>query len=405
MEENGHFGERFLSTTKPCFVFAVCGAASHLDEMHMALSVLRRHSRADICVVTDSRRNEIPVVWPDVVDVETPAGLDNHQASIYLKTRLHRLLPIGPRYCYLDSDVLATSPEVDGVFSVAITPLSFAADQIRLHQFSPYAVCCGCMEKNAAERFEINAILEEARRDCMGPWKGWDAEAYERNACNPLSRLRAFLSHLLTPASASQAGDPQKLLWRAYWYEFHSKILFQPEAVIRLVESSTGWRRDRRRNSWISPAGNNIFHLQCDHLVVAIREIFGVPVTQSRWQLWNGGVFLFDERGHAFLDAWHEKTMRVFSLPGWRTRDQGTLVATVWEFGLQDQSLLPSRFNCILDARMGGTMISRDGRTVTTDAFLSKIRPALAHVLKRDSNPDSDIWRWVRMQALPTPLE
>jgi hypothetical protein len=47
------------------------------------------------------------------------------------------------------------------------------------------------------------------------------------------------------------------------------------------------------------------------------------------WQHWNGGVFLFDDSSVEFLSSWHEKTvMRIFDLPNWKTRDQGTLIAT-----------------------------------------------------------------------------
>jgi hypothetical protein len=260
------------------------------------------------------------------------------------------------------------------------------------------------MEKNAAERADLDEILacayHSASQNRSEPERGWLPDDFERNASRPLVRFWAYLSHLLARRSSSQVGDSEKTRWKAYWYESRSHLLYQKPEVIRFIEEGGRWRRDHRRRSWISPAGNDVFHLQCDHLVHSISDTFGITVKHPRWQLWNGGVFLFDERGYTFLDAWHDKTMRIFSLPGWRARDQGTLVATAWEFGLQDQPLLPSRFNCILDARMGGTMVSRDGCTVTTDAFLNKIRPALVHVLKRDSNPDPDIWRWVCRRAL-----
>lgn len=388
---------------RPCFVFAVCGGASHVRELHEALAALRRHSRADILVVTDSRRNEIPIDWPDAIDAAAPPHFDHHQASIYLKTRVHRLLPTGRRYCYLDSDVFATGPAVDEVFSAATTPVAFAADSVRLHQFSPYAVRCGCTETNAAERAGLEGVLAAAYRTCYAthcpPKTGWSAAEYDSKASSPLARLGAYLRHRVTTASASQRGDDDATKWRSFWYEYHDKAMRQPECIVRFVEKSSGWRRDRRRQSWISPAGNDVYHPGCDHLAAAIEETFGISVTHPRWQHWNGGVFLFDERGHAFLDAWHEKTMHIFGLPGWRTRDQGTLVATAWEFGLQDQPVLPSRFNCILDPHAGATMVTKAGDALTTDAFLTTVRPALAHVLRSGSDPTWDVWRWVRAHA------
>lgn len=384
---------------RPCFVFVVCGGESHINELQLALTALRRHSKADILVVTDSRRNQIPIAWSNVRDVTTPAHFDHHQASIHLKTRLHQLVPAGRRYCYLDSDVFATGPEVDEIFSYVTTPVAFAADHCRLHEFSPHAVRCGCAEVNAAERAALDSILTKAYEAGLGVRGGWWPADYEMNASNQTARLRSYLEHLLSPTLSSQRGDPNHFLWAAYWYESRSHFLYQPRGVVRFVERSTGWRRYRRRQSWISPAGNDVFHPQCNHLVAAIHDTFGITVARPRWQHWNGGVFLFDDRGHAFLDAWHEKTMRIFGLPGWRVRDQGTLVATAWEFGLHDQPLLPSRFNCILDAHRGDTMVSSTGDAVTTDAFLTRIQPALAHVMWRTGDQTWDVWRWVEKCA------
>ena len=389
---------------KSCFVLVVCGRANHVRELHAALAALRRHSRADILVVTDSRRNESPVVWPDVIDVATPSHLDHHQASICLKTQVHRLVPPGRRYCYLDSDVFATGPEADEIFTCRNTPVAFAADQICLNQFSPHAVRCGCAEANAAERRALATMLAEAyplsyAAAQAGPKSGWTPGDFESNAARAFVRWRAYLAHRLTPASASQRGDSDTARWRAYWFESHALTLREPEHVAAFVERTTAWRRDRRRQSWISPAGNDVFNVSCDHLAAAIRDTFGIVVNRPRWRHWNGGVFLFDERGHAFLDAWHAKTMRIFELPAWRTRDQGTLVATAWEHGLERQRLLPSRFNCILDPSVGATMATQSGNAVTTDAFLTTVRPALAHVLRKAGDSTWPVWRWVDARA------
>ena len=41
--------------------------------------------------------------------------------------------------------------------------------------------------------------------------------------------------------------------------------------------------------------------------------------------------------------------MQIFNDSEWKTRDQGTLIATVWEFGLQNQKTLPVEYNFIAD--------------------------------------------------------
>jgi hypothetical protein len=88
---------------------------------------------------------------------------------------------------------------------------------------------------------------------------------------------------------------------------------------------------------------------ECGHLRQRIQEKFGVHVADANWQHWNGGVFLFDGESTDFLDTWHEYTRAIFHDPLWKTRDQGTLVAAAWRYGLQDQATLDRNFNRIVD--------------------------------------------------------
>ena len=74
------------------FVFVACGAAAHLETLAVALRHLRKFSANPIVVVTDARRNALPVAHALVIDCPTPAALSDAQAAIYLKTSLHRLL-------------------------------------------------------------------------------------------------------------------------------------------------------------------------------------------------------------------------------------------------------------------------------------------------------------------------
>lgn len=381
------------------FVYAVCGEARFINELSLSLHALRLNSKASIIVVTDKNRNEIEIPWSNVLHVDTPTHFNNHEASIHLKTSLHRILPRGPRYCYLDSDVFAMSQAVDNIFYATTSAVSFAADLSSLHQFSPYAVNCGCMQENATERRQINELLAQAYQFVSGSRGGWSPSDYERNAKGRITRAKAYITERLTPRSASQMGESRNDIWSAFWYESNAQRLHQCNHAIRFVEKSSRWRRDRRRQSWISPSGNDVFNPRCNHLVEAIQNTFDIHVSQACWRHWNGGVFVFDHRAEAFLDAWHEKTIRIFDLPVWRTRDQGTLVATVWEFGLQDQPLLPTHYNCILDANRGSTMVGSDGGSLTTDAFLTTIRPTLAHVISRVGDSSWDVWRWVHAHA------
>lgn len=99
----------------------------------------------------------------------------------------------------------------------------------------------------------------------------------------------------------------------------------------------------------------------CNHLRESILCDFAVEVGLCDWNLWNGGVFLFDHRSADFFDVWHDFTKQILANSFWRTRDQGTLAATVWKLGLQDQPTLPRLFNFIVDRFWGVSLDKRDG--------------------------------------------
>ena len=77
---------------KDIFVFAVCGADEHIHTVNLAIRYLQQYSDNEILVVTDLNRNSAAIQHPNVLDVPTPEQYDHHQASLYLKTRLHRIV-------------------------------------------------------------------------------------------------------------------------------------------------------------------------------------------------------------------------------------------------------------------------------------------------------------------------
>jgi hypothetical protein len=219
------------------FVYAVTGNA-HIEQVNRSLRFLKHFTRQQIVVL--AARHDLPVDHDQVIEAQFPAELDDHQASILLKTGLHTRLDLANRtFCYIDSDVFAIHPDVGEIFHQKTGPVAFAADHSRLSNFSRFAVRCGCS-----------------------------------GGC-------------------------------------------------------------------------------CDHLREAIAGKFGVEVTDPEWQHWNGGVFIFDAESVELLDTWHDYTRQILADPYWKTRDQGTLIATVWKFGLQDHPTLPPKFNYIVDAMRG----------------------------------------------------
>ncbi|HXC01519.1 MAG TPA: glycosyltransferase [Opitutaceae bacterium] len=218
---------------KDAFVFVVCGER-HAARLNLTLKFLKKFSQRDIIVVKN--RASLKLDCDQVITPKVPAGLDHHQASIFLKTSLHKTLARERRrFCYLDNDVIAVDPRVDTIFDQARGPVSFAADHCHLGEFSRHAVNCHCTGR------------------------------------------------------------------------------------------------------------------ECEHLHAAIHKMFGVKITPKTWQHWNGGVFVFDEASAEFMELWHRNTLSVFKDPYWQVRDQGSLVSTVWQLGLQNHPLLPRDFNFIVD--------------------------------------------------------
>jgi len=255
------------------FVYAVCGSAGHIRTLHRSLDYLRPRTTLPILVVTDTRRNEIVIDHPTVIDVETPVRLNHHQASIFLKTGLHKFLPQNREYAYLDTDVIAAADGVGLIFDRRAGSVTFASDFTFLEScagmFSPFAVNCSCLEERKAS---------------------------------------------------------------------------------------------------------------CSHLTQAIQRKFGVSVP-DQWVHWNGGVFLFGPGAVTFMDLWHTLTLRIFEDPYWRIRDQGTLIATVWKLGLQQQARLPPEYNFIVDRRNQDLRFDRTAGYTLNDS-LPRIHPTLLHLVQ-----------------------
>jgi glycosyltransferase involved in cell wall biosynthesis len=156
------------------FVFVVCGNR-HVNRFNTALKFLKYFSRCDIIVVG---RPSLKLDGARVVTAKVPDNLDDHHASIFLKTSLHKILPKEHRkFCYLDSDVIAVNSGVDTIFDRALKPVSFAADHCNLRQFGRDAVNCRCEKSDCAH-------LHRAIRKKFGvkitesTWRHWNGGVF-----------------------------------------------------------------------------------------------------------------------------------------------------------------------------------------------------------------------------------
>ncbi len=383
------------------FVFVVCGGREHIDTLHFSLKYLRHFSANKICVITDLSRNEIQIEHNEIIDVKTPEHFTHHQASIFLKTGLHKFLAPGFNYCYLDTDVVAISSKCDDVFEHQTGIVTFAADHCCMPQFSPSAVNCGCLEHYKKQTAELESLI--IKHDPALRHKDSVIEKKKQVLIKKLSEMRKNkLSYFLISLRFNLARKQFKLDDDTYfvkskkaWYDKDGRqIIEQIDTLEAAVHKNSPYRWNAELNQWLTPEGKNVYDLSCSHLAEKISDTFDVIITERDFQHWNGGVFLFTDKSHTFLDSWFQKTLKIFELPEWKTRDQGTLIATVWQFNLQNQPLLPQQFNFIADYNNTDLMVDEEGN-FSTNGMITKVKPCLVHIYHSFGKTGWPVWDYV----------
>lgn len=383
--------------SKNIFVFVVCGGREHIETLHFSLEYLKKYSKSEIWVVTDTSRNDIEIQHNHQINIDTPSVYTNHQASIYLKTGLHLFLPKGNLYCYLDSDVIALTNEVDEIFNEFLSPIIFAPDHCSLKAFSSSAVNCGCenvREKNKAFFLEIDAKLKKHDSDPELIHKRNQLEAIFNQINSSwyskfLNRIKFKYSKKIFNLNEDFYFDKLNGVWRD---RKHTDVLY--ESHNREIEKATLFSYNEITDTWFDQNGNDLWSKDCDHLVDLILQTFGIHVKNSSWQHWNGGVFLFNHESHFFLDAWHSKCKTIFSLNDWKTRDQGTLIATVWEFGLENQTCLNKKWNFLADSNNPAIDFNQQG-LFTDQNWENEYSVNLAHIYHRFGDTSWDLWNYI----------
>lgn len=383
------------------FVFVVCGGREHLDTLHYSLRFLRHFSKHEICVVTDSQRNEIPVEHSSIIDIKTPENLNHHQASIYLKTGLHKFLTPGFQYAYIDTDVIALNEKCDDIFAQQVGVITFAADHCTMPYFSPSAVYCGCMEQYKKQTAELEALIVKydpalLNRDPI-------VEKKKRALIKKLEELRQnrlgyfFLALRFNLARKKFQLDEDIYFdkRKSAWYDQEGRqIIEKIDTMEDAVHKNSPYRWNAAANQWLTPDGKNVYDLSCHHLSEKIEKVFGVKITNANFQHWNGGVFLFNDSSHNFMEAWFQNTMKIFDLPDWRTRDQGTLIATAWQFNIQNQPPLSSQFNFIADYNNADLMMDDEGN-FSMDGFQTVNKPSLVHIYHSFGKSGWPVWDYI----------
>ena len=82
----------------------------------------------------------------------------------------------------------------------------------------------------------------------------------------------------------------------------------------------------------------------------------------------------------------------MFVQPKWMTRDQGTLIATVWKFGLQNHPILSVKYNFLADYYH--STISYQGNFVfNINRELKNISPYFIHIYHHFGDKEWDLWQ------------
>ncbi len=503
------------------FVFVVCGGKEHIDTLHFSLEYLKYYSDKEIVILTDSTRNEIPIVHDNVIDVKAPEEYDHHQASIYLKTGVHKFVPAGKApNCYLDTDVVAVDNECDSVFGNYNSPIAFCSDHCKMPEFSPSAVMDAepssrnlfihkelgkyfkDIEKKKKEINTLNKDFVENRKKWMDNiYKGqllkvkeyenefldisWRFDEKVRLAdesranhktylrikrisdklFNRIEKIRTFINRspkirapfrlvrfglkvirkilLLSadfllkvnnieikpyPHLETYFGEhgftysPEGEEWlkngvslfqmdrlmlqyledngysfneeSCLWETKDGKKFADEDFILNLTKKDTGIVWNPNRNAWQDQDGNIFRPSRSDALRGRIKEAFDVNVSHPEWQHWNGGVFLYNEDSTPFLDTWHNWTLEAFDLPAWFTRDQGTLIASVWKHGLENHPVLPLKFNLLADY-YHPTMVHKGNLQFDVNEKRKGIKPSLIHIYHHWADKSWDVWQEV----------
>lgn len=385
------------------FVFVVCGGKEHIEELNFSLKFLRHFSKNEIIVITDKNRNEIKIEHDNIIDSETPANFNNHQASIYLKTSIHKHLSPDNNYCYLDGDIVAINNNVDRIFEHYTSPVTFSRDHCKINEFSPFAINCNCIEENISRENYFNESLNKVfgkisfnspkQKSDSAQLLSYFKDLQKKPIKNIFKSIRYFLLRYVLPAKQFKLKSYIFNKKNKCWYNSDGNIvLFDYPYYSKKLWDIAGIKYNSSKDIWICKDGTtfNFDVPSCNHLTEYLNKEYGVNI-QPDWQHWNGGVFLFDDSSADFLNYWHEQTIKEFSNPYTKTRDQGTLALTVWKFGLQNQPNIPTEFNWITEYANYDIAWKKDFG-YTRDGFKTNFSPNLLHIYHEWGKTGWSIW-------------
>jgi len=169
-----HIGKARVNPARRTFVYAICGDR-HVERVNISLRFLKKFSRSNIVIV--ACRTSSRIDHDQVVHVAGEERLNDHQMGLMLKTSVHRFISDpAAMACYLDTDVIAVSEEVDSIFAIGKRPFAFATDHTDMQAFSSWAVPCGC---KGARCDHLTETIRSTFHVTVDPnWRHWNGGVF-----------------------------------------------------------------------------------------------------------------------------------------------------------------------------------------------------------------------------------
>jgi hypothetical protein len=299
----------------------------------------------------------------------------------------------------MDSDILAVGDKCDHIFEQYIPPIRFALDHCSMPYFSPAALNCGCNEKY---NLLIQSIKNHVNQLDHFQFTTDQKIIHQRNILK-----KRLISVLNNRWSFFVKGTQGFFSWpifnfdKDFKYNRKEKLWYNSEnqPIMKQVNWSKVAKKFNLKYDFFTmkirdQQGKSIWDNKCDHLQSRIQEKFGVKIQNKNWNHWNGGVFIFNDQSHEFLDYWHEITIQIFEDSYWKTRDQGTLIATVWKFNLQNHPPLDQKWNYICDFNNVLFDFNKEDGTLTSNRKKYS-KPEFVHVYHHFGDKTWDFWNWI----------
>ena len=242
-------GRAFRRVAPRGFVLLACGE-HYVRRVNTALTFLKRVTRNEIVVLR--ARALSPIEHDQVISCVPPAHFSDAQATVALKTNVHRLVRSDKReWCYLDSDVIVVDPEINRIFDHRKAEVAFASDHTDIDTQSKHIVRCECSRQRCEHlRREIEKQFEIRIDD--GRWFPWNGGTF---VFGPDSS--DFLDCWHEYAAATLGLDfwcprDQGALAAAVWKAGLQAAPMLPRRFNRIVDGMTGIDMDKRRRVFAS---------------------------------------------------------------------------------------------------------------------------------------------------------